>query len=253
VPRARVLTTGLRVLIVDDVELARQKLVRSLSAHTDVEVVGEAADGAQMIQAIHRLHPSLMFLDVSMPEQDGFSALREVIPEERPLVIFLTAYSHFALDAFRVEAIDYLLKPVDPNLLAEALARARRRLAEPVTTDSNGAHSPVDFAERLTVRTDTGLRVLPVDTIDWIEAVRNYLAIHCGREAIIVRSTLQSIAAQLDPKHFARIHRSAVVNLKQVRELRPVSNGDQRMVLNDGTELPISRTHRENFLRLLAR
>jgi two-component system, LytTR family, response regulator len=245
--------TGLRVLIVDDVELARQKLVRSLSAHADVEIVGEAADGAQMIQAIHRLHPSLMFLDVSMPEQDGFSALREVVLEQRPLVIFLTAYSHFALDAFRVEAIDYLLKPVDPALLAESLARARRRLAEPVTTDGNGTRTPVDYAERLTVRTDSGLRVLPVDAIDWIEAVRNYLAIHCGREALIVRSTLHSIAAQLDPKRFARIHRSAVVNLKQVRELRPVSNGDQRMVLNDGTELPISRTHREAFLRLLAR
>jgi two-component system LytT family response regulator len=243
----------LRVLIVDDVELARQKLARSLGAHADVEVVGEAANGPEMIAAIERLRPQLVFLDVSMPEQDGFSAWRELAPEQRPLVIFLTAYAQFALDAFRVEAIDYLLKPVEAPLLAEALARARRRLAEPAAVvDSSGAPPSVEYLLRLTVRTDSGLRVLPVDAIDWIEAVRNHVAIHCGREAIIVRSTLQGIVAQIDPKRFARVHRSTVVNLRQVRELRPLSNGDQRMVLNDGTELPISRTHREAFLRLLA-
>ena len=191
------MTTPLRVLVVDDVELARQKVVRSLRAHADVEVVGEAANGAEMIEAIGRLRPALVFLDVSMPEQDGFSALREIAPEQRPLVIFLTAYAHFALDAFRVEATDYLLKPVDPVLLAEALARVRRRLAEPVSSDLPGATTAADYPSRLTVRANSGLRVLPVDTIDWIEAVRNYLAIHCGREAIIVRATLQGIVAQL--------------------------------------------------------
>jgi two-component system, LytTR family, response regulator len=245
------LTGGVRVLVVDDLELARQKLVRSLSAHPDVEVVGEAASGEEMIDAIRRLHPALLFLDVSMPEQDGFSALRELPPGQRPVVIFLTAYAQFALEAFRVDAVDYLLKPVDPTLLATALMRARRRLKD-APTNRDGTPTSVVYPLRLTLRTDSGLRLLPVDTIDWIEAVRNHLAIHCGREVIIVRLTLQNIVTQLEPKRFARVHRSAVVNLARVRELRPVSNGDQRMVLIDGTELPISRTHREAVLRLLA-
>jgi two-component system LytT family response regulator len=246
-------TGDLRVLVVDDLELARQKLVRSLSAYPDVEVVGEAASGEEMIDAIQRLHPALLFLDVSMPEQDGFSALRELPPGQRPLVIFLTAYAQFALEAFRVDAVDYLLKPVDPTLLAAALMRARRRLKDVAPNDRDGTPTSVVYPLRLTLRTDSGLRLLPVDAIDWIEAVRNHLAIHCGREVIIVRLTLQNIVSQLEPKRFARVHRSGVVNLARVRELRPVSNGDQRMVLNDGTELPISRTHREAVLRLLAR
>lgn len=243
----------LRTLVVDDVELARQKLVRALSKHADVEVVGEAANGAEMIKAIGHLQPTLMFLDVSMPEQGGFSALSELPAEQYPLVVFVTAYAQFALDAFRVEAIDYLLKPVDPVLLDQALGRVRRRLAEPGIAEIHKISSSASYPDRLTVRTDTGLRILPLASIDWIETVRNYVAIHCGREVIIVRSTLHGLLAQLNPKCFARIHRSAVVNLKQIREVRPSSNGDQRLVLNDGTELMVSRTHREALLLLLSR
>jgi len=243
----------LRVLVVDDVELARQRLMRALAAHPDVEVVGEAANGPEMIEAIRRLHPALMFLDVSMPEQDGFSALAELSIELRPLVVFVTAYAHFALNAFRVEAIDYLLKPADPALLAEALARARQRLAQPAQVVAKEPVAAAACLERLTLRTDTGLRVVSADAIDWIEAIRNHLAIHEGREVIIVRSTLQALMAQLDPQRFVRVHRSTLVNIARVRELRALGNGDQRMVLTDGTELAISRTHREALLRLLAR
>jgi two-component system LytT family response regulator len=243
----------MRVLVVDDVELARQRLLRALAAHPDVEVVGEAASGPEMIEAIPRLHPALLFLDVSMPEQDGFSALAELPAELRPLVVFVTAYAQFALNAFRVEAIDYLLKPADPALLAKALARARQRLAQPAVAVANEPAPTTVYPERLTLRTDTGLRVVSVDAIDWIEAIRNYLAIHEGREVFIIRSTLQSLAAQLDPARFVRVHRSTLVNIRQVRELRPLGNGDQCMVLVDGTELSISRTYREALLHLLAR
>ena len=201
-----------------------------------------------MIEAIHRLRPALVFLDVSMPEQDGFSALAELPAELRPLVIFVTAYAQYALDAFRVDAIDYLLKPADPALLAEALARVRQRLAQPAAIVSNEPMEAVVYPERLTLRTDSGLRVVPVDAIDWIEAIRNYLAIHEGREVVIVRATLHALIAQLDPKRFVRVHRSTLVNIRQVRELRPLGNGDQRMVLIDGTELPTSRTYREALL-----
>lgn len=243
----------IRVLLVDDVELARQKLARALGAHGDVEVVGEAANGEEMVAAIARLRPDLIFLDIAMPEQDGFSALADVPLERRPLVIFLTAYAQHALDAFRVDAVDYLLKPVDPALLADALQRVRRRLIEAGASVAVAPTGTAAYAERLALRTDSGLRVLPVESIRWIEAIRNYLAIHCKDETVIVRTTLQGLLAQLDPARFARVHRSAIVNLAQVRELRPLGNGDQRMLLHDDTEIAISRTYRDALLRSLAK
>lgn len=244
--------SSLRVLVVDDVELARQKVVRLLSAQQDVEVVGTAANGAEMIDAVARLRPTLLMLDISMPEQDGISALLEIPLEDRPLVIFLTAHEGFALTAFRFDAVDYLLKPIDGASLAEGLARARRRLADgtgETLSKPPGASPPA----RITVRTDTGLRVLLAEDIHWVEAVRNYVAIHVLGETLIVRSTLQGLVAQLDPRVFTYAHRSVVVNVGKVRELRPFGNGDQRMWLHDGTQLSISRSCRESLLRLLAR
>lgn len=246
------MTSPLRVLLVDDVELARSKLRRALAAHPDVEIVGEAADGEAMLAAVRALRPQLMFLDIAMPEQDGFSALSELPPAERPLVIFLTAYAQHALEAFRVEAVDYLLKPVEAGLLAEALARVRRRLTEPGVV-APPSSLEARFAERLTVRTDSGLRVIEVAAIRWVEAIRNYLALHLSGESVIVRATLQGLLEQLDPARFVRVHRSAIVNLAEVHELRPIGNGDQKMRLRDGSEIAISRTYREELLRRLAR
>jgi two-component system, LytTR family, response regulator len=243
--------TSLRVLVVDDVELARQKVVRLLSVQEGIEVIGTAANGMEMLDAVARLRPTLLMLDISMPEQDGISALLKIPSENRPLVIFVTAYEEFALTAFRVNAVDYLLKPIEPALLTEGLARARRRLAEGISqspSKASAASPPV----RITVRTDTGLRVVLLDDINWVEAVRNYVAIHLPGETLIVRSTLQRILGQLDPLMFAHAHRSAVVNVRKVRELRPFGNGDQRMWLHDGTQLSISRSCREALLCLLA-
>jgi two-component system, LytTR family, response regulator len=243
--------TSLRVLVVDDVELARQKIVRLLTFNDGIEVIGTAANGMEMIDAVARLRPTLLMLDISMPEQDGISALLKIPSENRPLVIFVTAHEEFALTAFRVNAVDYLLKPIEPALLTEGLARARRRLAEGMNQSSSkvsAASPPV----RITVRTDTGLRVVLLDDINWVEAVRNYVAIHLPGETLIVRSTLQRILGQLDPLVFAYAHRSAVVNVRKVRELRPFGNGDQRMWLHDGTQLSISRSCREALLCLLA-
>ena len=241
----------LRVLVVDDVELARSKVVRLLSAFPDVEVVGTAVDGMGLISAVRDLRPDLVFLDISMPEQDGISAFSEIPPADRPLVIFLTAHEHFALRAFRVDAIDYLLKPLDPDLLMESLQRVRRRLAKGALP---AAGVPAKgFPERLALRTDTGVRVVPVERINWVEAVRNYMAIHLTGETFIVRSTMQGLLAQLNPDQFARIHRSAIVNARTVVEIRPFGNGDQRLRLADGTELAISRGYREALLQLLAR
>jgi two-component system, LytTR family, response regulator len=243
----------MRVLLVDDVALARQKLARALGAHADVQIVGEAANGEEMAAAVAEFRPELVFLDISMPEQDGFSALAEVPVEHRPLVIFLTAYAQYALDAFRVEAVDYLLKPVDPQALAQSLQRVRRRLAEPSPSPGTQTPTVVHYAERLTLRTDTGLRVMPVESVRWIEAIRNYTAFHCAQETLIVRATLQGVLDTLDPARFVRVHRSAIVNVAEVHELRPQGNGDQRMLLKDGTRIGISRTYRDALMRLLAR
>src|SRR5690349_16332123 len=159
-----------------------------------------------MIAAVRALKPQLVFLDIAMPEQDGFSALAELPRAERPLVVFLTAYAQHALQAFRVEAVDYLLKPIEAELLADALARARRRLADPAPAVA--AASDKRFAERLTVRTDAGLRVVDVASIRWIESIRNYVALHVAGESLIVRSTSQALLDQLDPSRFVRVHRS---------------------------------------------
>lgn len=247
-------TLRIKTLIVDDVQLARQKLVRALSEHNDIEIVGEADNGEDMIACVRKLQPQLLFLDITMPEQDGFSAFSEIAPEQRPLVIFVTAYAHYALNAFRVDAIDYLLKPVEKTLLAESLERVRRRLNTPgeIETETPINHRPIaTYPERINLRTDTGLRILPVAQIDWIESIRNYVAIHCAEETLIVRATLQNTIAQLDPGLFIKVHRSAVVNLTKIHELRPTSNGDQKVLLVDGSTIPLSRAHREAVLKTL--
>ena len=240
----------LRVLIVDDVELARQRLARLLAAHADVEVVGEAADARQMLACVQASRPHLLLLDVTMPEQDGFSALDALPPGERPLVIFATAYEHYAARAFRVDAVDYLLKPVEADLLGDALDRARRRLRMPVAS-TGAASDVVAWPQRITLRTDSGLRVVEVEAIDWMESIRNYVAVHAGSETLIVRATLQGMLAQLDPSRFARLHRSIVVNVARIRELQPMGNGDHRVVLRDGRTLVGSRTYRDALMALL--
>ena len=242
----------LRVLVVDDVELARQRAVRLLGALPDVEVIGTAADGKEMIAAVAALRPAVLLLDISMPEQDGISALQAIAPAERPQVIFVTAHEQFALSAFRVNAVDYLLKPIEPELLAESLARARQRLGQShAPAEPSGA--PARYPARLTLKVDAGFRIVDVEQINWLQAVRNYVAVHLLKETLFVRSTLQAMLAQLDPQRFAYAHRSVIVNVRKVRELRPFGNGDQRMWLEDGTQLAISRTHREALLERLGR
>jgi two-component system LytT family response regulator len=249
------MSTAIRALLVDDMHLARQKLIRALGVHSNVEVVGEASSADEMTTAIDQLRPDLMFLDISMPEQDGLSALTEMPAVRRPLTIVLTAYAQHALEAFRLEeAVDYLLKPVNPVQLSEALERVHRRLAMPRLPERADV-SPANetYSERLTLRTDSGFRVVHVDSIRWIEAIRNYLALHCTGGTLIVRGTLQGMLVTLDPARFARVHRSAIVNLDQVRELQSIGNGDQRLLLQDETRVAMSRSYRDALLRVLMR
>jgi two-component system LytT family response regulator len=242
----------MRLLIVDDEAPARAKLKRLLAAEPDVAIVGEAADGAKAIAALRELKPDAVFLDVQMPVVDGFGVIDEIGVAAMPYVVFVTAYDAHALRAFDVQALDYLLKPYSPDRLQVVLARLRRELDrrraggdfERRLTELLASVARRPHLERVMVERDGRARLLPVDSIDWIEADRNDARLHTRETIHVVRSTLNELAARLDPAKFLRISRSAIVRLDAVRELQPWFRGDYRVILQDGTELTWSRRYR---------
>lgn len=242
----------MRLLIVDDEAPARTKLRRLLAAEPDVEIVGEAANGAKAIAAVRELKPDAVFLDVQMPIIDGFGVIDEIGVAAMPYVVFVTAYDAHALRAFDVQALDYLLKPYSPDRLQTVLARLRRELArerasgtlERRLTELLSSIAQRPHLERVMVERDGRARLLAVDQIDWIEADRNDARLHARQEVHVVRSTLSELAERLDPAKFLRISRSRIVRLDAVRELQPWFHGDYRIILKDGTELMWSRRYR---------
>jgi len=246
----------LRVMIVDDEELARQRIRRLLAREADVEVVGEASDGVQAVESIQSLAPDLVFLDVQMPEVDGFAVLERLRPNGAPAVVFVTAHDDYALRAFDVHAVDYLRKPFDATRFREAFARARRRLAGAEAEErartleallSQIRSQPPRSRERLMVRSDGRLYFVRVDDIDWVEAAGNYVKLHVGRDTHLMRETMAGIEKMLDPSRFLRIHRSAIVNLDRVREMQPWFSGEYTVILRDGTQLRLSRIYRDRL------
>ncbi|HSJ64062.1 MAG TPA: LytTR family DNA-binding domain-containing protein [Gemmatimonadaceae bacterium] len=253
----------LRVLVVDDEPLARDSLRVILAAEPDVELVGECADGADAVRAIRELGPDLVFLDARMPVMDGFDVVAAVGPARMPSVIFVTAYDAHAVRAFEVHALDYVLKPFDDDRLRAALARARtqlvlqrhgaltRRLAallEGREPDERPDTTRATWLTRLQVPVGDRIRLVRVEDVDWLEGAGNYVRVHSGRERHLVRTTLASLERELDPSRFARIHRSAIVNLDRVRELEPYAGGDYIAFLADGRKLRVSRTYRDRLL-----
>lgn len=259
----------IRTLVVDDEPLAREGLRLLLAADPEVEVVGEASSGKEAVAAIDRLMPDLVFLDVQMPELDGFAVLRAV--KHLPDVVFVTAHDKYAIDAFRVHALDYLLKPFDDARFKEALDRAKRhlrlervsRLSQTLVellgkeaTPAAAAAATVPAATqgpatRLAIK-DTGRVVfLEVEDIDWIESADYYVQLHTAKKVYLHRETMQSLEERLDPKKFVRIHRTAIVNVRRVKELRSEGRRDVVAVLQDGTELRVSRGCRDNLERLV--
>ena len=248
-------TDRLRVLVVDDEPLARAGLTRMLAAHADLELAGECSDGSAAIDSIESSRPDLVLLDVEMPELSGFEVLRAVGPDAMPAVIFVTAFDKYAVDAFEAGALDYVLKPVDPERLNEALERARGDLR-------NRNRAPMEtklrelllrlaeregFAKRIVVKGGGRVQFVQVTEIDWIEAADNYVKIHADERSLLHRETLASLERVLDPVDFVRIHRSTIVRMDRVRELRPVARGDALLTLVDGTQLPVSRRFRSRI------
>jgi len=246
----------IRALVVDDEALARRGVRQLLAAHDDVEVVGECGDGRSALAALGDLTPDLLFLDIQMPECDGFTVLRTAAEsrgaDSLPLTIFLTAYEEFALDAFEVEAVDYLVKPVGEQRFDEAMRRVRRRLAQATTLPVAGEtqHTePPPPVRHLVVATASGRRVVQLEDIDWIGADDYYVSVYTGGRRLLLRESMASLEARLDPARFVRIHRGAMVNIGRVRELRSV--GGDVVVLRDGTKLPVSRRRRAGLIAAL--
>jgi two-component system LytT family response regulator len=233
----------IRALVVDDETLSRRGIRQLLAAHPDIEIAGECRDGRDALEALETLAPDLLFLDIQMPELDGFGVMRALIArrgaDHLPMTIFLTAFEEFALDAFGVEAIDYLVKPVREERFASAMQRVRRRLA-------GEARDP----EHLLVATARGQRIVPLQEVSWIGADDYYVAIHAGGRRHLLRESMASLESRLDPSRFVRVHRAAIVHITRVRELR-TSAGDAVVVLDDGTRLPVSRRRRAALLAAL--
>jgi two-component system LytT family response regulator len=249
-----IFTMTIRALIVDDEHLGRRMLKTLLHRHGDVDLVGTCSGGRAAIQAIRRHAPDLVLLDVEMPEVDGFDVLDALRPEERPLVIFVTAYDHYAVQAFEAHALDYVTKPVDDERLATSLDRVRQRRREQSAAAQQDAvddlltsvgRSGRDGPTRLVVDAREGKRLLPTSAVDYVTAAGDYVEVHTGEASYLRSSSLSALADRLDSSQFARVHRSTIVNLDRVEVLRPLRSGDYVLVLADGTELRMSRTYRE--------
>jgi two-component system LytT family response regulator len=231
----------LGVLIVDDTPLSRQRTRRYLADEPDIAVVGECEDADSALEAIRTLKPDLVLLDVQMPGTTGLGLLERLPQEGRPAVVFITAFDEFAVQAFAVEAVDYLLKPFDRTRLGQAIAKARTFIAR---RDPKAAAPPA-YLERIAVKSVGRTVFVSTAAIDWIETEGNYLSLHIGKDTKLVRETMSQIEAKLDPRRFVRIHRSTIVRIDAVKEITPLFNGDQSVILNDGTKVVLSRSYRE--------
>ena len=255
----------IRALIVDDEEHARRGIASRLARLADVEVAGMCANGRDAIESVHLLSPALMFLDIQMPGKDGFEVLREIGAASCPLVIFVTAYDRYAMRAFEVHALDYLLKPLDDERFNAAIDHAREMLAQRddaqfkqrLTALLAAANRPADPAaadappDRLLVRTGSRIIFVRIADIDWIGASGDYVTLHAGGKFWLMRDTITAVERQVAPHGFARIHRSTLVNRDCVAELRYHDNGDYRVLLRDGTTLKLSRNYHAALQRLL--
>jgi two-component system LytT family response regulator len=237
-------SAAIRALIVDDEPLARRGIRQLLAPHQDVVVVGDARNGVEAVHLLHSLAPDLVFLDVQMPELDGFAVLDRLEPDRRPFVIFVTAFDGFAVKAFDRAAVDYLVKPLHEERFNDAIGRVRERLK---------ARAALRPAPRLVIAGAGGDLVLDLAEVNWIEADDYYAAVHALGRRHLVRESLASLETRLDRVRFVRVHRSAIVNLAQVREIRATGSGDSAVVLRDGTEIPLSRRRRESVVEAMRR
>jgi len=251
----------IKVIIIDDEALARQRLINLIKHYPDVQIVAECKNGFEAIEAIAEKQPDLVFLDVQMPEMNGFEVLAALDISDLPVVIFVTAFDDYAVKAFEINALDYLLKPFDRERFQAALIRARAEIERERGGDAsrrlinllrqNIPQSPPEYLERISVKKGESFLFLRTDEIDWIEAEANYIRLHAGKESYIMRCTIGSMERSLDPKKFIRIHRSTIIKIDSIKEIYPwIQVGEYALSLKSGKQLTISRSYREQFMRL---
>ena len=251
----------IKTLVVDDEPIARERILSLLQLEEDVEVIGECGDGAQAVSAIQHHAPDLVFLDVQMPGLDGFGVIDAVGIDRMPLVIFVTAYDDYAVRAFEVHALDYLLKPFGRERFRETLNHARASLERRRAGDLgrrllalvNDIKPERAKLERLVVKSGGRVFFLRTDEIDWIEAAGNYVRLHLGEESHLFRETMNRMESRLDARRFVRIHRSRIVNTERIKELQPWFNGEHVVILRNGTRLPLSRGYRDRLQEQLGK
>ena len=261
---------SIRTIIVDDEKLAIQGLQLRLEPFTDVEIIETCANGREAIRAIKTLKPDLVFLDIQMPGFDGFSVVKGVMDIDPPLFVFVTAYQEHAIRAFEANAVNYLMKPVDEAKLADTLERVRVRLAEKRSADEasklkdvlaevapdslegmEGEDSAARYEKMINVKDRGQIFRVDVDSIEHIEAAGDYMCIYTGDNSLILRETMKDLERRLDPKNFQRVHRSTIVNLDQVRQVKPHTNGECFLVLDSGAEVKVSRSYRDVVARFV--
>ena len=247
--------TKIRTLVVDDEPMARERILGLLAQETDVEVIGQCADGVQAVSAIQQLSPELVFLDVQMPAVDGFGVIKQVGADKMPMVVFVTAYDEYALQAFEVHALDYLLKPFGRDRLQQCLDHARHQrdrhrageLGKSLLALVQDFKPEQKKQDRLVVKSGGRVFFVRTEDIDWIEASGNYVRLHLKEQSYLFRETMNQMESRLDPQRFFRIHRSRIVNTERIKELQPWFNGEYVVVLHNGTQLRLSRSYREKL------
>ena len=269
----------IKTLIVDDEPLAVRGLKIRLDEFEDIEIIGTCSNGREAVKAIKEQKPDLVFLDIQMPGFDGFSVLRSLVGEaEIPLVVFVTAFDQYALDAFKAHALDYLLKPVDEQLLAEAINKVREHMSHRTTVEQNsrlvnliegmdnppkealtailetseqGVASSEIYDSQLRIKDRGHITIVSISEVEYIDAAGDYMCIHTGDKTHILRETMKVMEKRLDPKLFQRIHRSTIINLNKVKEVRPHSNGECYLLLENGQDLKVSRSYKDVVGRFL--
>jgi two-component system LytT family response regulator len=252
----------IRILVADDEPLARRGVRQLLAHYEDMEVVGECRNGRETLRAIETLVPDLLFLDVQMPEMDGFEVIRIVGVHRMPMLVFVTAYDNFAVQAFEARALDYLVKPLNVDRFESTMARIRERLKQAQNADravqleslleAERTARQAQGIDRLVLKTDSGTLVIATNEIDWIEAEDYYSCLHIGAKTYLIRESLTSLQNRLNPLDFLRIHRSVIVRSERIRSVKMEEGGDT-IVLHDGQHLPVSRRNKAAVKRLLHR
>ncbi len=249
----------IRALIVDDEPLTRERIRTLLAEHRDVEVIGECRDGQEAVNAILAEHPDLVFLDVQMPELDGFEVIKALSAEDLPAIVFVTAFDEYAIRAFEVNAIDYLLKPINPARFERAVRRAIDRLQQSNAREPERKlfdfverwRAEQQYATRFVVRSGSKLSFVRVSDVDWIDTADNYVRLHVSGREHLVRDTLKSVESQLHPEMFIRVHRSIIINLDRVETVEPYFHGEYVVTMKDGAKLTTSRSYSERLRTLL--